>query len=293
MTAVAAKKRIKPPRRKKAPAKKKKRQARPLSHIEGAPPDPARKATAAQHAKRLQRKVDRAKEFERYGLTRAELRHMAKAEYVTDPEQRSVEEIHRDPNRPYHRLVPVRTMQYWAATDGWAPRRERYWAEVTEISINGIQQQIAAQRLKELSLLTTAADIAFEYLLPVGYDPETGDFERYPKGHKYEGMPKYALAMPRGDQWARMWLEIDKQRMLKRGEATTRSDALNEAEDGQPKLTRIDPVAQKVSIDRGDIQAMAHALLEARQPELRQFAGEQGHTPEDDEEDEGDGGIEV
>lgn len=227
-------------------------------------------------------KIEAAKKG--YFLRTSELRQSAAGDYITNPDSISIERLWERDDRAYKRTVSIRTFKNWAVEDDWARRREQFWQEIEARIIESHKHRILVRRLQEIDELTEVRDYMSEYLVPL--KDENGQVRRHADGD-LKGLPMYGLKMPSLDRFMKAFIELDKELMLKRGEATSRTD--NIGEDGEPVLPRVnalDPVAQRLNLSREDMHMLAKALLHRRQPELLLGIGEQVAEEEDDDGDE-------
>lgn len=205
--------------------------------------------------------VKPAKTKNTYTVRVNEIRSNAGVDYITDPDARSVEYWWNREDRPYKRAVTFNTFREWSTLDNWTSRREKFWLEVEDRVIAAKQHQIMMQRLKEVDELTEIRAPMMEYLQPLR-DHE-GRIVRHDDG-ELEGLPKYPLALPSMEKFIKALIDLDKHLMLKRGEATARSEQLGQEGGGNP----LDPVKTKASFSREDVRALSRYLLTMRQPEL-------------------------
>ena len=246
-------------RKKIAKKKKTLRKPRPKRVARSLPDTPK----VEKRKKASVRKVMSAKTPSNYLVRVNEVRRAAYIDYVTDSEARSIDHWHGRKDRPYSRLVALKTFRMWGREDGWVDRRETYWAEITEKVVRERQKQVFMAGLEELKKLTIAHDYMGEYLMPLFDD--AGNVRRHKEGD-LKGLPIMPLKLPDMDKYVKMCIHVEKHLMLKRGEATTRHDSMDA--ETKVKVTSLDPVAQKISLDRGDVRAMAQLMLERRQPQL-------------------------
>lgn len=222
-----------------------------------------------------------------------EIRRLAAVDYITDPQARSLDHWYNRRDRPYQRMVTFKRFEQWAADDSWKTRRDEFWDEITDRVIAERKQQAVLATLKETEELTEVRTYMGEYLSP--QRDEEGNVKRYPqtdedgRPHPFAGLPRFGLDLPKFDRFAKMFIELDKHLMLKRGEATSRTDSM-ESEEAGVRRDALDPVSQKVSVSREDAREMAKVMLMRRQPELEDAID----VPLQDEEDRGesDGGEE-
>ncbi len=206
-------------------------------------------------------------------------RKIAASEFITDSDQHTISWHHGREDRPWNTLISMRGFQGWAASDSWLDKREAFWNEVETKLLHARAEQLAIQRLREIDEMSSARDYMQEYMVPLR--DSHGDVMRYPETtkdgdrHEFAGLPRYPLELPRMDQFVRMFLDLDKQLMLKRGEVTERTQNVDK------QLEPIDPVANSLSFSREDLQAMARLLLHKRQPELVETTGEETDVAED------------
>lgn len=199
-----------------------------------------------------------------------DMRQTAGIAYITDPEARSAQ-WHYDNGTPsdpelWNRQIALRTFMTWCKEDRWRDRRDQFWTEVEDRVLSARRDQILSQRLAEIDELTDIRASMSEYLRPM--KTPTGDVLRHPLGHDLEGLPMFPLKLPTMDKFTKMFIELDRQLMLKRGEATARSETSDPTKDPTRRIGALDPVSASVSFNRDDLRAMAKLILYRRQPEL-------------------------
>lgn len=201
-----------------------------------------------------------------------EVRQQAAIDYITDSESRSVEWWWNNEDRSYKRIVAFRTFKAWSDFDQWISRRERFWQEIEERVLMHKQHQILIQRLKEIDLITEGADAMREWLLPLR--DKSGKIRRHAPEHEdgkeniLAGLPMFALEMPDFDKFVKMYIEMDRLLMLKRGEVTGRTETVPP---GERPLGSLDPVGSKVAISKEEARELAKVMLRLRQPELSNY----------------------
>jgi hypothetical protein len=191
-------------------------------------------------------------------LSRIEVaRQQAAIDYITDPEGRSMDFHFRRSDRAYSKLVHMRTWDHWASLDRWTDRREQFWKEIEQKLMNEWRDRLVAMRLTEIEEMTKVRGYMAEYLSPL--KDNKGEVKRDPE----TGLPVYGLYLPKMDGFINMFLALDKQIMLKRGEATTRTEGSEEMHVGS-----LDPVSAQTKLSKEDLRAMARVMVLRRQPEL-------------------------
>lgn len=208
------------------------------------------------------------------------LRLLAKIDYVTDPEDRSVHFHYERTDREY-KLVALRTFEQWATEDGWIPQRALYYREIERRIIIDRLDKLVEQRFRELDELSEDMRLLHEWVTPLRdkdgnvrrhtsmieeVDVKTGTFSRRP--NPYDGLPMYALPFESMEKLIGAFLKLDERLMLKRGDATTRTETTEAGSLGRPSV--LDPQTLITKPTRDEVQAMARALLFKRQPELLQ-----------------------
>lgn len=273
----------KPP---KKPTPKKKRQPRSLE------PTPPKKQKAVE--KNKEKAVEKSKKGTFLARVN-EIRRLAAVDYITDPQARSLDHWYGRRDRPYQRMISFKRFEEWASEDSWKTRRDEFWDEITDRVIAERKQQAVLATLKETEELTEVRTYMGEYLAP--QRDKNGEVMRYPpqdedgRPHPLAGLPRFGLDLPKYDRFAKMFIELDKHLMLKRGEATSRTDSMEPGEEGAVRRDSLDPVSQKVSVSREDAREMAKVMLMRRQPELED-AIDVPLQDEEDSEGEDDGGQE-
>lgn len=193
------------------------------------------------------------------------IRQQAGVEYITDAESRSIEWWHGREDRPYHTMVAVSTFRRWANEDNWTARRDKWWREVEEYALQKLQHQVVMERIETYQMLRDDLEPLLEYMRPLR--DEDGNIKRYGEDEgDYAGLPMMPLKMGKMHEHAKMVLDINKQLMLLRGEATARNETM--AGGKHPIHSDVDPVGAKVSFDPAVLRAMAKLALKQKQPEL-------------------------
>jgi len=153
--------------------------------------------------------------------------------------------------------------------DKWTDRREQYWTEIEQRTLEGLGDKILQARLEELAAMTQARSYMSEYMMPMR--DEKGKVRRHPrldengKPHRFAGLPVFPLDMPRLDRFLKALLDLDERVMLKRGEAITRSETIGSKT--KVTTTALDPVGSLMSLTREESRRLAQHLLRQRMGE--------------------------
>lgn len=242
-----------------APAPAPKRKARPLE-------DEAPAATV----------VSRSAVPRSYQLRQSEVRRQAAQDFITDQENRTVAYWWGRGDRPYRKLVTQRTFESWAHEDNWLVRRSQFWTEIQVRVLESQQHRILQQRLQEVAKLTDSADALAEYLHPIR--DEAGHVRRHPavlengQPNPMAGLPIFPLEMPPMEKLGKMWVDMHKLLMVKRGEVTSRSESATPQRPGDPDdpvSSALDPTGSAVPFTPSDIEQFSKLWLLQRQPELQ------------------------
>jgi hypothetical protein len=235
-----------------APAEKPVRKARSLDDLEPAP------------------KAEVARSRSTYLVRVAEIRRQAGHEFITDPQGRSVRWWWEREDRDYRHVVKLATFEEWARDDEWVRRRDQFWLEIEFKVLQDAQHKLLVQRLREVNELTLATDAMSEYLRPLM--DTNGHVRRHPERldngnpNPLAGLPIFPLEMPPIDKFGKLWIDMHKLLMVKRGEAISRSEETKRTDGGSDAL---DPATSSLPFTRDDIRNLARFALEMRQPELR------------------------
>jgi len=201
-------------------------------------------------------------------ITGPRLREMATIDFVTDPEQRSVLEHYSRLDRPWRKHVSTTTFYNWANDGKWQDRRAQWWSQIEARILAKRAEQIANQRVSEIEAMESARDNMARYLFPL--TSRGGAIKLHPEflednePNPLAGLPMYGLRMPSLDRFVAAFIALDKQIMLKRGEAIERSAGANE------RLPDVDAHESGgvSAMSSEDLRAMARVLVRRRQPEL-------------------------
>ena len=193
-------------------------------------------------------------------------RSLARTEYVTDPDKRSVDWHFR--NKWQARGVSPITFTRWSVLDHWGPRRAEFWKVIEKRVFDARAEHIVVARMRELEHLTQVRSFADEYLMPLR-EGKTGQVRRYPPDHDWAGLPMFALKMPSFDRFVKAYMDLDTQIMTKRGEVKDLRDPdVPEPTTEEPNPYVTDPATTAASFSSDELRAMARVLVRARQPEL-------------------------
>ena len=191
-------------------------------------------------------------------VTVASIKSQAEYRYLFDPDGRGVAWHHETYWKQY---VNIHTFNRWAHIDRWAEKREELWSDIEQRTLAHLTDEILAARLSELKEMTENRSAMMEYMTPLRDDD--GAIKRHPPGSKYEGLPVFPLELPRMDYFMRAVLEWDRQVMLKRGEAVTRTETLGDGK-SRVSVTAIDPVGSLMSVTPEEARNLAKSLMRAR-----------------------------
>lgn len=205
------------------------------------------------------------------------LKRQAEVEFITDPEERSVDWHYYRDDRDYTDVVSVETFRKWAQKRRWVEKRKKFWEDVEADTLEKLKDKIVKQRVVELRKMESARSYMEEYLFPVS--DSDGNVMR----DEATGLPVYGLDLPSYDRFVKMWLELDDRIAMKRGEVKTRTEMMD---DGSRKVsvTSLDPAGSIKQMTRSDIRGLAKAMIAKKQEkEVIDVAAE-----EEDGGDEGD-----
>jgi site-specific DNA-cytosine methylase len=189
---------------------------------------------------------------------------LAKTEFVTDPERRSLRWHYEREVRPYSELwEKFGAFERMATKAAWNDERESYWTEIQVQVQKRIQIADAEALLAETKRMNDSFNAMFEYLEPVR-DPETKEILRHPAylddnvtPHPYAGRPVMPLEMPSLDKFIPAMLKLydtmQSNRSLIAGRPTLTDD---NATDAATARDRAIPVSDTV------VEAFTKALLE-------------------------------
>lgn len=213
------------------------------------------------------------------------LRLLAKIDYVTDPEDRPARWHYERGDRDYG-SVSFATFERWSTEDGWVEARSHYYHEIEQRIIAERLDHLLQQRFKEIDGLEEDLKYLHEWVTPLR--DQYGHVKRYPltqqvgdprKGtmriepHPFAGLPMYALPFKSMEKVVDAFLKMDERLMLKRGDATSRTEShATSTEGGAGRPSVLDPKMMLTQVSKEERAAMAHALLLHRQPELQQHA---------------------
>lgn len=198
------------------------------------------------------------------------LRDLAEIDYVTDPEDRPLRYHYERADRDYKEIVAWTTYERWATEGRWVERRAWYFEQIKTRIIATRLDKLVEQRLSEIETLSEDVQLLHEWIRPLR--DANGQVKRYPDfdneglPHPFAGLPQYAVPFTRMEKAIAAFIALDQHLMLKRGEATSRSDNVN----GPARPSVLDPQKMLSTVSKEEVQAMARALLLKRQPELLQ-----------------------
>lgn len=207
------------------------------------------------------------------------MRMLAKIDYVTDPEDRSLRYHYDRDDREYKDSISFDRFKEWSAADKWVESRAAYYAEIENRIIASRLDRLMEQKFREMDELEEDLKYMREWVTPLR--DQYGNVRRYPlqrkvgdpkKGtfrtemHPFAGLPMYALEFKSMDKLISAFLKIDERLMLKRGDATTRSET-SDTSPTRPSV--LDSEKMLTTVSKEEREAMAKALLFQRQPELQ------------------------
>ncbi len=200
------------------------------------------------------------------------LRHQGMIDYVTDPDCRPINWHWSRPDRQYEARISLARFRDWASADGWKDRREKFWEEISTKVMERQAEELFVQRSKETDELVKLRGHLLEHMMPVV--DYKGKVKRYPqrgedgKRHPLAGKPILPYKIESYDKGIKMFIELEKQLLLRRGEVTKRVE--HAAVGAQPGtgVTALDPATRSVKFSKDEVRAMARKVLLMRQPEL-------------------------
>lgn len=207
------------------------------------------------------------------------MRMLAKIDYVTDPEDRSLRYHYDRDDREYKDSISFDRFKEWSAADQWVESRAAYYAEIENRIIASRLDRLMEQKFREMDELEEDLKYMREWVTPLR--DQYGNVRRYPlhrkvgdpkKGtfrtemHPFAGLPMYALEFKSMDKLISAFLKIDERLMLKRGDATSRSES-SDTSPTRPSV--LDSEKMLTTVTKEEREAMAKALLFQRQPELQ------------------------
>jgi len=199
------------------------------------------------------------------------LRHQGMIDYVTDPDCRSLEHHYHRRDRQYPKHISEKKFRKWSSADGWVERREKFWEEISVKVLEHQQEALLAQQQRETEQLLELRGHVLEHLSPLL--GEDGAIQRYPmedrqgEKHPLGGKPILPYRIESYDKALKMFIDLEKQVMLKRGEVTKRVEHASDTGDGG-SVSALDPVTRRVAFTPEEVRAMARKVLLMRQPEL-------------------------
>lgn len=191
-------------------------------------------------------------------VTVASIKAQAEYRYLFDTDNRGATWHHET---YWKDLVSVHTFIKWSKEGRWAEKREELWQEIESRTLAHLTDEILAARIAELKEMTENRNAMMEYMTPLR--DEYGEIKRHAPGTKYEGLPMFPLELPRMDYFMRAVLEWDRQVMLKRGEAVTRTETLGDGR-SRVSVTAMDPVGSLMSVTPEEARNLAKSLMRAR-----------------------------
>lgn len=206
---------------------------------------------------------------------------LGKIDYVTDPEDRPARWHYERPDRNYQ-AVSFPTFERWCQEDDWVEARSRYYLEIERRIVAQRLDHLLEQRFKEIDHISDDLKYLHEWVTPLR--DKFGNVRRYPltqetgdprkgtyqvEAHPFAGLPMYALPFTSMDKLVATFLKLDERLMLKRGDATSRTESHTETHsNGQGRVSVLDPKQVLQQVTKEERSAMAKALLMHRQPEL-------------------------
>lgn len=188
------------------------------------------------------------------------VRDMARMEYVSDLQVRSVADTYAREDREYRNTIQYATFRRWAEVDHWDKQRAEFWEKQERVYLAERSEQVLARRIKEADLIHEGFDAWMEYLLPEK-DSE-GKIKRYDPGHELAGLPKFKLPPNGIKDVIKAAVELGKMAQNRRGDITERVSVTAEVRH------TVDPVVQRLAVPIEVLREISSRVLEQRQPEL-------------------------
>lgn len=205
---------------------------------------------------------------------------LAKIDYVTDPEDRTLRWHYERTDREYSKVISLSAFESWSRDDGWVSGRSDYYRAIEDRIITERLDRMLQHRFKEIDDIAEDLKYMHEWVTPLrdqnGYvrryplwttvgDPKKGELKT--EMHPFAGLPMYALPFKSMEGLVDAFLKLDERLMLKRGDATSRTEDLSAAKAGN-RPSVLDPKTIITQVSKEERAAMAKALLLKRQPEL-------------------------
>lgn len=251
-----------PKKKKPAPRKKPSRKVPPdvprVKHPPRLSPSEVLARTSDDMATRAARKTGGAARIAAdRGLPLVERRKaallLAKIEYVTDREQRTLQWLYERDDRPYAELWPkFKQFEAVATREQWNTERDSHWTEAQHIVQKRIQRADVEALLRDTKRMGDAFDSLMEYVEP--QRTPDGQIERHPDflpdnvtPHPYRGRPVLPLEVPSLDKFVTVLLKLhdklNSQRAMISGRPVqTDDDAVKAASKHDESITMNDAV---------------------------------------------------
>lgn len=231
--------------------------------VEGKP------TTLVKARKKLKKKKISVKDTNEkaYSKTIVEAKRRAEVDFVTDPEERTLDFHYNRPDRNYNKLVKLPTFKDWYQWGEWKQKRRMFWRELQNRTIGKLQDKFLAIRLKEVERLQIVEEGLFEYLMPMK------DEDGNPLEDEETGLASFALPLGNMSQVASTMLAVMERKMLLRGDAIHRTESLGGNKDeGDIHLHAHVHTGDGTinDITEEEAQKLARTLIKIRDPDLAQ-----------------------
>lgn len=212
----------------------------------------------------------------------AQIRQVVAAEFLCDPDMRTVDYHHGREDRPWRKIVSLTVMKRWATEDRWFERRRDFWQQIQDRILSAQKHDIVTRRLAEIKRFEETRDALGEYMQPLR--DRAGNIRRFPelndkgKPHELAGLAIFPVEMPKLDRLVKSIIELDRHVMLKRGEIP--DDKQTETADGaKPQAKPILALSGQENFSAAERRAMADALIKERQGDDDDDEGEFEEPP--------------
>lgn len=203
-------------------------------------------------------------------LQNAQIREVSSIEFITDPNQQSVEWHHARVDRPWRKLVDLKTMKSWAEHDHWLERRKQYAEQMRARLLADVQNRQVKQRIAQLQDLEVVRASMLEYLQPL--KDADGEIKRHPekvgsgksvKDNPLAGLPVFPLELGNIPQLLKRFIDLEQHMVDMRALVPDREENSTEVE---KPITALLPPGTELSPE--EIKVLAKVLLMQRQPGL-------------------------
>lgn len=196
----------------------------------------------------------------------AQIREVASIEFITDPNQHPIEWHYNRTDRPWRRLIDLKTWQSWAVNDRWVERRKEYSEQMRHRLLQHEQNKAIKRRIAQLDELDTVRSCMLEYLSPL--KNKDGSIKRHAKATKGKdnplaGLPVFALELGNVPQLLKRFIDLEQHMVDMRAAVPDREDST----EVEKPVTALLPPGTELTKD--EVNMLAKLLLKSRQPELQ------------------------